>query len=145
MARILSCYFLDDPLSDDERRLVEQALLGPWAKFRTSATALAEKRVPVVLPLPDASGSFGASPEQRAGRVRGNLRHAGIVGDAGRQVVWVMPRDSEWDAIFQFAIREETGFAPYVLQRWFRHGEEIVRGPARLVNTQMLIEGLEAE
>lgn len=145
MARMLSCYFLDDPLSDDERRLVEQALLGPWAKFRTGATALTEKRVPAVLPLPDASGRFDSTPEQRAGRVHGNLLHAGILDDAGHQVVWVMPQDSQWDAIFQFAIREETGFAPYVVQRWFRHGGEMVRRQARIVNTQMLIEGLGAE
>lgn len=145
MALLLSCYYLDDPLSDDERRLVEQALLGPWAKFRTGATGLAEKRVPAILPLPDANGRFGDTPEHRAGRIRGNLRHAGMVDDAGRQVVWVMPQDREWDAIFQFAIREETGFAPYVVQRWFDAGGQLVRRPARVVNTQMLIEGLGAE
>ncbi len=142
MTLTLSCYYLDDPLSDDERRLVEQALLGPWAKFRTGATALAEKRVPLVLPVPDPDGRFNDTREQRAARIRGNLRHAGIAADAGRQVVWVMPRDGQWDAIFQFAIREETGFAPYVVQRWYSDNGELVRGLARVVNTQMLIEGL---
>ena len=121
-------------------------MLGPWAKFRTGATVLlAQKRVPAVLPLPDAFGHFSDTPEQRAERIRANLRHAGIRADAGRQVVWVMPHDSEWNAIFQFAIREETGFAPYVVQRWFRNGREMVRSQARVINTQMLIDGLEME
>jgi len=142
MTRILSCYYLDDPLSDDERRLVEQSLLGPWAKFRTGAAIFLEKRVPAVLPLPDASGHFYGTQEQRAGLIHGHLRHAGIMEDAGHQVVWVMPEDREWDAIFQFAIRESTGFGPYVVQRWFDRGALRERGRARIVDTQMLIDGL---
>lgn len=140
---LLSCYFLDDPLSAEERRLVEQILLGPWARFKTGASLLEEKRVPLVLPAPDKDGHYTAEPELRAEGVRRNLRHAGIRADNGRQVVWVMPQDSEWDAIFQFAIREETGLAPYVVQRWYRQNEGLVRGAARVVNTQMLIQGLE--
>lgn len=143
MTRTLSCYFLDAPLSDTERSLVEQVLLGPWAKFKTGANAVAERRVPNVLPLPDESGHFCGSREQRAHLVRANLRHAGIHADVSHQVVWVMPRDIEWDAIFQFAIREETGFAPYVLQRWFALDGHFHQGPARIVDTQKLIEGLE--
>ncbi|QAU32891.1 hypothetical protein [Janthinobacterium sp. 17J80-10] len=142
MARILSCYYLDDPLSDDERRLVEQSLLGPWAKFRTGAVLLIERRVPAVLPLPDATGQFGGTPEQRATRIRSHLRHAGIMDDAGQQVVWVMPQDREWDAVFQFAIRESTGFGPYVVQRWFERDIARQRGSARIVDTQMLLDGL---
>lgn len=143
MALTLSCYFLDDALSRDERQFVESAMLGPWAKFKTGATALTEKRVPLVLPLPDAQGHYPGTPEQRATSVRSHLRHAGIRSDTGRQVVWIMPQDPEWDAIFQYAIREETGFAPYVVQRWYRQQNSIVRGKVRVVDTQMLIEGLE--
>jgi hypothetical protein len=145
MARILSCYYLDDPLSDDERRLIEQSLLGPWAKFRTGAAVLLEKRVPAVLPLPDETGQFFGTPEQRAGLIRSHLRHAGIMEDAGRQVVWVTPQDHGWDAIFQFAIREATGFGPYVMQRWFDQGGARRRGRVRIVDSQMLIEGLGRE
>lgn len=143
MAHALSCYFLDLPMSAAERSLVECALLGPWARFKTGASILTERRVPNVLPLPDDLGRFTDTREQRAERIRANLRHAGIGADAGHQVVWVMPRDSEWDAIFQFAIREETGFAPYVLQRWFRENGELARREARIVNTQMLLQGLQ--
>ncbi len=143
MPHTLSCYYLDDPLTNDERGFVEQSLLGPWAKFKTGAGAIVEKRVPLVLPAPDADGKYIGAPEERAELIRGNLRHAGIRADAGRQVLWVMPRDSEWDAIFQFAIREETGFAPFVAQRWYRSLDQVVRGEIRVIDTQMLIEGLQ--
>jgi hypothetical protein len=70
------------------------------------------------------------------------LRHAGIRAFNGRQVVWVMPRDTDWDAVFQYAIREETGFGPFVAQRWFIEDGVQVRGSVRVVNTQMLLCGL---
>ena len=38
-----------------------------------------------------------------------------------------MPRDREWDAIFQYAIREETGFGPWVAQRWYEEEGVLVR------------------
>lgn len=142
MARVLSCYYLDAPLAEEELAFVERTLLGPWAKFKTGAASLAQKRVPAVLPLPDEHGLFEEDREQRARRVRPNLRHAGIQADNGRQVVWVMPRDTAWDAVFQFAIRLETGFAPFVAQQWFMENGELVRGEIRIVDTQMLVEGL---
>lgn len=142
MSLILSCYYLDEALTDEELRFLTQALVGPWAKFRTGATAILQRRVPAVLPLPDEGGAYQDTREQRAERIRANLRHAGIRADAGRQVVWVMPRDMEWDAIFQFAIREETGFAPFVAQRWFMEQGEAVRGEMRVIDTEMLWRGL---
>ncbi|HYD59559.1 MAG TPA: hypothetical protein VEC35_04355 [Noviherbaspirillum sp.] len=142
MAFTLSCYYLDVPLSDDELQFVSSTLIGPWAKFRTAASNLEQKRVPAVLPLPDANGVYAESKEERAARVRANLRHAGIRADAGRQVVWVMPRDADWDAIFQFAIREETGFAPYVAQRWFPEDGKLVRGHVRVIDTDMMLRNL---
>jgi hypothetical protein len=145
MVRALSCYYLDTPLSDAERSLVEEVLLGPWAKFKTGANALSEHRVPNVLPLPDETGHFSQTPEQRASRLRTNLRHAGIMRDAGHQVVWIMPQDTAWDAIFQFAIREETGFGPYVLQRWVLEDRVLRPCEPRIVDTQKLIEGLQPQ
>lgn len=142
MARTLSCYYLDEPLSDDELQFVTQALIGPWAKFRTGAAGLVQKRVPAVLPLPDADGNYPQSREERADSVRANLRHAGIQADAGRQVVWVMPQDTDWDPIFQFAIRQETGLAPFVVQRWYSQDGVPLRGELRVVDTQMLLRGL---
>jgi hypothetical protein len=142
MTRILSCYYLDEPLSDEELRFVMQTLTGPWAKFRTGAAALEQKRVPAVLPLPEENGTYAQSREERAEGVRANLRHAGIRADAGRQVLWIAPRDGDWDAIFQFAIRQETGVAPFVAQRWFEQDGRLVRGSMRVVDTQMLLRGL---
>lgn len=143
MGHALSCYYLDAPLGDDERLFVERSLIGHWAKFKTGADCLLEKRVPLVLPTPDASGRYTLTPEQRASQVRAHLRHAGINADCGRQVAWIMPQDSEWDAIFQLAIREETGFGPYVVQRWYREQDRLVPGPVRVLNTHMLWQGLE--
>lgn len=142
MAFTLSCYYLDEPLADSELQFVTRTLIGPWATFRTGAGSLQQRRVPAVLPLPDKHGIYAESREQRAERVRANLRHAGICADCGRQVAWVMPRDREWDAIFQFAIREETGFAPFVAQRWFEEQGVLVRGSVRVIDTQMLLRGL---
>jgi hypothetical protein len=142
MPLTLSCYYLDEPLSDNELQFVSQTLIGPWARFRTGATALTQKRVPAVLPLPDEVGIYAQNREQRADAVRMNLRHAGIRADAGRQVVWATPRDSDWDAIFQYAIRLETGFAPFVAQRWFMENGILMRSSVRVVDTQMLLRGL---
>jgi hypothetical protein len=142
MPYLLSCYYLDEPLDEPELQFVGQALIGPWARFPSGASALTQRRVPAVLPLPDANGGYAQSREERAEGVRANLRHAGIRADNGRQVVWVMPRDSDWDAIFQFAIREETGFAPFVAQRWFEESGARIRGTVRVVNTELLLRGL---
>lgn len=142
MASILSCYYLDEPLADDELRFAQQVLLGPWAKFRTGADALAQKRVPAVLPLPGADGVYLRDRVQRAEQVRIHLRHAGIRADAGRQVLWVMPCQLEWDPVFRLAIHEETGFAPFVAQRWFDENGATVRGSLRLIDTQMLVRAL---
>lgn len=142
MALILPCYYLDEPLTEAELDFVKQSLLGPWAKFKTGAADIQQKRVPAVLPTPDEHGIYAESREQRAERVRANLRHAGIRACNGRQVVWVMAHNAQWDAIFQFAIREETGYAPYVAQRWFVQNGELVRGPVRVLDTDLMIRAL---
>ncbi len=142
MPRILSCYYLDEALDEDELSFVTQALIGSWSKFRTGASDIQQKRVPAVLPLPDRDGIYEQSREERAEGVRANLRHAGVRADNGRQVIWVAPRDSECDAIFQFAIREETGFAPFVAQRQFDDRGIAVHGGLRVIDTQMLLSRL---
>jgi hypothetical protein len=142
MEKILSCYYLDEPLTDEELQFLSQTLLGPWARFKTGATVLQQKRVPAILPLPDENGHYAQSREQRAFHIRNNLRHAGIHADCGRQVVWVTPRDADWDAIFQFAIHNETGVAPFVAQRWYVENDVVTRGTIRLVNTELLWRGL---
>ncbi|HJV80428.1 hypothetical protein [Noviherbaspirillum sp.] len=142
MPLILPCFYLDEPLSESELQFVTNALVGHWAKFRTGATAIEQRRVPGVLPVPDLDGMYAAGREQRAEGVRANLQHAGIRAYNGHQVLWVMPRDMDWDAVFQFAIREETGYGPFVAQRWFVENGILVRNSVRVVNTEMLLRGL---
>jgi hypothetical protein len=142
MQTTLSCYFLDEALDEAELDFAARTLLGPWARFKTGAAALRQVRVPAVLPLPDAEGVYASSREERAIQVCNNLRHAGIRADAGRRVVWVTPQDTDWDAIFQFAIREETGLAPFVAQRWFKQDGVLVRGSLRVVDAELLLRGL---
>lgn len=142
MALILPCFYLDTPLSDTEMTFVRHSLIGPWAKFKTGAADVAQRRVPAVLPLPDETGRYAESPEARAERIRANLRHAGIREWNGRQVLWIMPRDRDWDAIFQFAIREETGYGPYVAQRWFPDNGTLVQGTMRIVDTDTMLRAL---
>lgn len=142
MEKILSCYYLDEPLDEEEMRFVMHTLIGPWARFRTGATVLQQKRVPAILPLPDADGRYVQSREQRAWGLRKHLHRAGIHADCGRQVLWVTPRDTEWDAIFQFAIHHETGFGPFVAQRRFAEDGTPVPGALRVIDTHMLLRGL---
>lgn len=140
----LSCYYIDQPLDGDELHFVQQALIGPWAKFKTGAHTLAQRRVPLVVPVPQTDGRYAQSRAQRAAQVRVNLRHAGIQADCGRQVLWVAPPDADWDAIFRLAIHEETGVAPYVAQRWRNDAEAApaLRDGIRVIDTTMLLRGL---
>lgn len=142
MSFVLSCYYLDEPLTGEELQFALRTLVGPAARFRTGAGALLQRRVPAVLPLPDKDGAYTESPERRAERIRAHLRHAGIGADRGQQVLWVMPRDHDWDAVFRFAIHKETGCAPFVAQRWFGQQGRLVRGSVRIIDTDMLVRGL---
>jgi len=144
MPNTLSCYYLDQALDEEELAFVARTLTGPWARFKTGARELRQVRVPAVLPLPDEHGVYAESPEERASHVCLHLRHAGIRADAGKRVVWVTPQDADWDAVFQFAIRQETGFAPYVAQRWVPHDGVLVRGSLRVIDADMLLRGLES-
>lgn len=142
MHRPLSCYYLDEALNDEELDFVGKTLLGPWARFKTGANQLEQKRVPFVVPAPDDHGQYELDRKQRARRIAANLRHAGIASDRQRRVVWVMPHDISWDAIFQYAIRHETGFGPFVVQRWSATDGQLARGQVRVIDTQMLLQDL---
>jgi hypothetical protein len=142
MLQPLSCYYIDDALDEDELEIVGKTLLGPWARFKTGASELKQKRVPFVVAAPDAQGQYALSREQRAKRIASNMRRAGIVADRGRRVAWIMPRDISWDAIFQYAIRCETGLGPFVVQRRLAQDGELVRSQLRIIDTQILLQGL---
>lgn len=134
--QVLHVYYLDEPLSDEERQFIERTLLGHWADFKTGATGLEQRRIPMVLPI---DGDFAS----RIQTARGNLRRAGIGDDSGRQVAWIGTRDLSWTPIFMMAIAEETGFQPYFLKRWWpdSSSDEMTRGELQIIDAQGLMSG----
>jgi len=132
---ILHCYYLDEPLNDEEREFVEATLLGPWARFKTGAKSLGQRRVPSVLPMPGAEFSNEKSWEKMFGILSNNLSHAGIGDDRGKQVAFIGPREIRWAALFQNVIYEETGFMPYLLKRWFPVGDDFERQEIQIIDT----------
>ena len=141
MNRVLSCYYLDEPLSPEEREFAEESLLGQDARFHTGTTALVEKRIPNILPVPGKEGLFSSDPTAHVQLIKGNLRKAGIRADGGKQVLLVLPKEPAWAAIFQMAIYEETGYYPYTLQRWYYREETIEKGEPRIIDGHGLTEG----
>jgi hypothetical protein len=137
----LSCYYIDEPLSDEEFSDVSATLIGPDAYFKTDATTIVQRRVPAVLPAPEPDGKYAKSPIEHVELVRANLLRAGIASDRGKQVVWVVPRDMRWAATFQLSIEAETGFYPYAVQRWRREEEQIIRSPVRVMDVNGLMGG----
>lgn len=139
--RRLSCYCLDEPLTPEERAFAEETLLGTDARFQTGATELEERRIPNVLPVPGEEGLFATEPTAHVEAIKKNLRRAGIRGDGGVQVLFVLPQSLQWGSLFQMAIYEETGFFPYVLQRWYYDSEEPERREPRIFDAHGLHGG----
>ena len=106
----LRVYYLDEPLSDDERHRVERTLLGPWADFKTGATSIEQRRVPMIRPT-------DGDHVTRIPTVRANPRRVGIEDDCGRQFAWIGPGNVLWTSTFMTAIAEETGFHAHFLRR----------------------------
>src|SRR5690606_30287043 len=112
MKKKLSCYYIDEPLSQEERDFAAETMLGPDARFPTGAVDIEERRIPNVLPIPGKDGLFADEPSSHIAMIKNNLRRAGIRSDGGIQVLFVLPRSMQWGALFQVAIYEETGFHP---------------------------------
>jgi hypothetical protein len=71
-----------------------------------------------------------------------HLIRAGLRKDAGRQVVWAMPKDTAWGVRFQLSIFEITGFYPYVVQRWSRDDAgALVKRDIRLIDGHGMMGG----
>lgn len=141
MKKCLSSYYLDEPLTIAERDFAESTLVGPSARFQTGAIELEERRIPNVLPVPGKDGLFATDPSAHIAAIKKNLRKAGIRGDGGVQVLFVLPQSLQWGSLFQMAIYEETGFHPYTLQRWFYDGDEPARREPRILDGHGLIGG----
>lgn len=134
-------YYLDEQLGDHELHEVLSAVRSFVAK-PVPVESAEQVRVPGVLPLPDKDGLFKeGGAETHTTIVRRNLINAGIHNDRGKQVVWVMPKQAYWGNIFQMAIFEETGFFPYMVQRWYMdESGEMKRGDLRVINAHGLMQ-----
>ncbi len=139
--RVVRCYYLDQPLSRAELSSVRETVA-----YRESVEAdeieLKQVQVPSVWPAMS-PGQYNEprESERHTQLVRRNLQNAGIRQDVGRQVVWVMPKETYWGVVFQLAIFEETGFYPYTVQRWSMKGSRIVRGPLRVIDGHGMMGG----
>ncbi|QEM69106.1 hypothetical protein FO488_13670 [Geobacter sp. FeAm09] len=137
-------YYLDEPLSNDELTFVTKSVLEKDFSELVSVKLFEQIRVPGVWPAPNTNGKYKeTSPEPHIALVRKNIQKAGIFRDVGKQVVWVMPKATYWGAIFQMAIFEETGYYPYVAQRWYVEDGESVKGDLRLIDGHGMMGGKE--
>ena len=88
---------------------------------------LDQKKVTCLLPASGKDGTFADSPGRLIDMVKMNLARAGIAGQKGLQVVWLVPKDAVWGSLFQVALYEETGFFPVTVHRWRFDGERMVK------------------
>ena len=98
-------YFLDRLLTNQEIDFVEDAL----------NTKIEQVQIPHVLPA-DITGGHPDRPLSDEALVAKHLRKAGIIRDQGSRVALVMPLDMHWYSSLAFAIHNETGFYPYLIQ-----------------------------
>lgn len=132
-------YYLDEPLDEEEIEFVKQALC--QREGLQSIQHIDQIRVPTVLPIPAQKGVFEKDVEGRTQIAINSLSRAGINNDIGSQVTWVMPKNTHWGCVFQLAIWEVTGFAPYVVQRWRYDGDHLVRGDISLIDGHGMMGG----
>jgi len=130
-------YYLDEPLNEEELNFAKDALC--QKKGLKSIQSIEQIRVPTILPTPGKKGIFEEDVEDRTQLAMNNLIRAGINNDIGTQTTWIMPKETHWGTIFQLAIYEITGFAPYVIQRWRIEGEKKVKRDIRLIDAHGMI------
>lgn len=138
----IKCFYLDDLLSSEDEQFTLEALASMGAIDKSSVASLEYCRVPSVFPA-DFKG-FGSSDslQKAIQSVRKHLRNAGArQGDS--QPVWIMPKDTARGGLFTMAFFEETGFYPYVVQRWRFEDGELKQGPARLINSHGMLDSQE--
>ena len=131
-------YYLDEPLNDEDIEFVIESLV---AREGTSADSkIVQNRVANVLPA-HIDGAL-REPTSDIELLKKHLVRAGLRKDAGKQVVWVMPRDIAWGARFLLSMFEITGFYPYVLQRWsLAEDGSVVKRDTRLIDGHGMMGG----
>lgn len=131
----VKCFYLDEPLLPEEEALVLDALAARGALKDREKAQFEYRRVPSVLPVRNTTGvNLNDEVAHLTDLLRKHLRRAGI-RSLRTQPLWLMPKETYWGVIFQLACYEETGFYPYVIQRW-RPAEDgsLVRAEVRLID-----------
>ena len=138
MATTVPVYYLDEPLSDEDGAFVIESLAARDAAGANSQ--ISQSRVATVFPANVEGMVRDAATDIEL--LKKHLIRAGLRKDAGRQVVWAMPKDSAWGIRFQLSIFEITGFYPYVLQRWSRNDAgALVKRNIRLIDGHGMMGG----
>ncbi|GAB2534186.1 hypothetical protein [Rhodanobacter koreensis] len=138
METTIPVYYLDEPLSDEDRTFILGSLAAREGIGLNSK--IIQNRVATVLPA-HVDGTL-REPTSDIELLKKHLVRAGLRKDAGRQVVWVMPKDTAWGARFQLSIFEITGFYPYVLQRWSCNEDgALVKRDTRLIDGHGMMGG----
>lgn len=135
---IMRIYYLDSELSPEDMIFLKESIASRegigWIQ------KIEQIRVPSV--LPSDLDLKNISLEKQLELVRNSLVKSGIEVDIGKQIIWVMPKDTHWGMKFQMAILEITGIGPYTLQRWRRDEDgHLELGYPRLIDTQGLLGG----
>lgn len=129
---------MDEPLNEADKAFVIEFLVDREAI--DSDSMIVQSRVATVLPTH--VGQLIRDPSSDIELLKKHLIRAGLRKDAGRQVVWAMPKDTAWGVRFQLSIFEITGFYPYVIQRWSFDGEgTMVRRDTRLIDGHGMMGG----
>ena len=132
--------YYDEPLSDEDlefttRYVVEKKGLKAIQKLKQVEIAK-----PITLNL--VSTDSDEKLHRDLDILKGNLRRAGVSTNSGRNIMWVMPKETAWGARYSLAIEELTGYKPYTLQRWTYDEERgMYRGEARIIDAHGLMFG----
>ena len=133
-------YYIDEALNEEELNFVKESIAN--RESLKSIQSIEQIRVPCILPPFNKNGQLCQNIEKQIELIKKNLINSGINSDQGAQVIWVMPKETHLGVKFQMAIMELTGFAPYVVQRWFiNEKEETVRGNLRVIDGHGMLGG----
>lgn len=136
-----SCFFLDEPLTESEREAVLCALIEYGLIRPNEDCSLKQIRVPLIVPAPEKGGHVKEPVERRIEILRRNLRRAGIASEIGHRVLWLMPKDEIfWGVISVESIFQETGYYPYLVKRWDRKGDKVIRHQPQVINSHAMME-----
>lgn len=129
----MNIYYLDFPLTQDEYLFVSDYLAEN--ENLQDLDQPKQIRVPSILPSNIPTINSDSDLNKVTALLMRNLNNCGLNKDAGKQVVWVMPKEPRWGTHFQLAIERITGYMPYVAQRWYYDDDDtLVRGDLRIID-----------